>query len=75
MSDLHVSIALVLASLAGGLGWDCWLAYKGRLGPDGDWCAGARAINKATGGLFALCIIALFVHVFLYQYIPPDWKP
>lgn len=65
MITLHTSITIILASLIGGCLWDAWLAYQGELEDGGDYCDGLRAINKWSGGLFALCLLALWVHVFV----------
>ena len=65
MSYLDISITIVLASLMGGCAWDVWLLFAGKLADGGDYCDGLRAINKRTGGLFALCLLALWVHVFV----------
>ena len=65
MSSLHTSIAIILASLLGGCLWDAWLAVRGQLAAGGDYCDGLRAINKYTGGLFALTLLAIWIHVFI----------
>ena len=65
MNTLHTSVTIILASLLGGTCWDAWLAFTGKLADGGDYCDGLRAINKYTGGLFALCLLALWIHTFI----------
>jgi len=72
MSDLNVSILMILVAAASAIGWDCWLAYRGRLTSGGDYCDGLRAINKWSGGLLALMLLAIWWHVF--GWIPKGWQ-
>jgi hypothetical protein len=65
MRTIDVSIAIILASALGAAGWDAWLAVRNELDDGGDYCDGFRAINKYTGGLFALALLALWIHVFV----------
>ena len=65
MTNLDVSITIVLASLLGGCLWDAWLAIRSELQTGGDYCDGLRAVNKYTGGLFGLVLLALWFHVFI----------
>ena len=73
MTFRHVSILLALLTAALALGWD---AVVGIADSNRDtWCAAWREIGRASGGLIPLCLLALWVHVFLYQFLPSEWKP
>lgn len=72
MTDQHVSIMMILVSACSAIGWDYWLAYRGRLDKGGDYCDGLRAINKYSGGLLALVLLAIWYHIF--GWLPDAWK-
>jgi hypothetical protein len=72
MTDLATSITMTLTFAAGALAWDAYLAVRGHLASGGDFCDGWRVINKYTGGLFALTLLALWWHCF--GYMPPSWR-
>jgi len=72
MNYLNYSIAIILGSLCGGLLWDAFLAFRGKLRDGCDYCDGLRAINRYTGGLLALILLAIWWHCF--GWIPENWR-
>ena len=72
MSDLAISITIILCFASVAAGWDLWLAFRGRLNAGGDFCDGLRALNRWSGGLFVLLIIAVLWHTF--GWLPASWK-
>jgi hypothetical protein len=63
-----VSVYIIVAIV-----WDVLLACCGKLG-DNSFCEACREINAASDGLLALCLIALWIHIFLLPLLPAWWK-
>lgn len=73
MNLKHASILIVLGTIATAIAWDVVLAAHGKLNGD-SWCDAVRTINRASAGLLALTSAAVWLHIFLQEFIPLDWR-
>jgi hypothetical protein len=71
---LHkIAISLVIGYCVLAAAWDIFLAtFTGALGSS-SFCQAAREINEASGGLLAIGCLGLWIHVFLFWYLPKWW--
>ena len=68
----NTAIFLIVVAVAL-LAWEFWACYTP--GPDDTISAVLRKMNERTGGLLALALLALWLHVFcLKDILPPSWR-
>ena len=66
-----VSILIVIASVVAALVWDAIMLSCGD--SQDSWSQACRDLNRDSAGLIALCSVALWVHLFLLDYLPKGW--
>jgi hypothetical protein len=71
MNAKHISILIVLFSIAIAIAWDVLVALSGH--PDDTWCQAIRELNRQSGGLLMCCAIGAAVHIFCNQWFPTAW--
>lgn len=71
MNYAHLAVGLVVAAIVAALGWDVVVVMI--CGKGQSICEACRELNQATDGLFALTMLALWVHIFLKCFLPSCW--
>ena len=67
-----IAIIVVGFTLGIMIAWDVIAACAGTLNQD-SWCDAFRTLNKQSGGLLGLMLIAITVHLLCFQWFPAAW--
>ena len=72
MTGPQNTVIFLIVVAVGLLAWEFWACYTP--GPDDTISAVLRQMNERTGGLLALILLALWLHVFLIDLLPSSWR-
>jgi len=68
-----IALGIVVAYIVLAIGWDIVCGSGGTV-HDNSFCQACRELNRTCDGLFALCSVALWLHVFCLPWLPAFWK-
>ena len=71
MTNPQLTAVFLIVVAVGLLLWEFWACYTP--GPDDTISAVLRQMNERTGGLLALALLGLWLHVFFIDSLPKAW--